>query len=160
MQANRILKHPNTVLQEPSRKVHTFGVSLKHLVEEMLDTLQDTHGIGIAANQVGSLDRVIICQPPQTYPLVMVNPEITRRQGARRVSESCLSIPGSWGMTTRSEQVRVRALDFQGREFRIKADGLLAQIIEHETDHIDGILYTDRLAPGHTLQDDARPQQE
>ena len=161
MQAHRILKHPNTILQQPSRKVHTFSLSLKHLVDEMLATMQATSGVGIAANQVGALERVIICQPPEADPLIMVNPEITRQQGIRYVSESCLSLPGAWGLTARSEQVRVRALDLQGREFRIQADGLLAQIIEHEIDHIEGILYTERLAPRHTLRyDDTPPQQE
>jgi peptide deformylase len=81
---------------------------------------------------------------PQRY--VLINPEIVRRVGEREVDEGCLSVPGWRGRLTRSERVTARALDLEGREFRIRAEGLLAQALEHETDHLNGIVYIDRVS--------------
>ncbi len=112
----------------------------------MIDTMLDEKGEGLAANQVGSLRKVAVIQLPEwEEALVLINPEIIRREGEREVEEGCLSIPGYRGMVKRSERVRVRALDLNGKVIRIKADGLLAQALEHETDHLNGVLYIDRL---------------
>jgi peptide deformylase len=101
--------------------------------------------VGIAANQVGSLKRICIIQMPEDEePTVLVNLEVTRKEGEREVTEGCLSLPGYQGRILRAEKVWARAVDLDGKPVRYKgAEGLLAQALEHECDHLDGILYTD-----------------
>jgi peptide deformylase len=136
----------------------------------MFETMHAEHGVGIAANQIGSLMRVAVIEipvemlphqdpadetddeveeedieQPEPQRYVLINPEIVRRVGEREVDEGCLSIPGWRGRVTRSERVTARALDLEGHEFRIRANGLLAQALEHETDHLNGIVYIDRV---------------
>jgi peptide deformylase len=120
--------------------------SLQKLIDDMIDTMREANGVGLAANQVGVLQRVIVIEIPEEEQVrVLINPEITRREGERVVEEGCLSIPGYRGELTRSLKVRVRALDRDGKSVRFKAEGLLAQALEHETDHINGTLYIDHL---------------
>ena len=111
----------------------------------MLETMREAGGAGLAANQVGVLRRVIVVQLPEEDPRVLVNPEITRREGTREVEEGCLSVPGYVGLFERAVRVKARALDEWGGKFRLTAEELLAQVIEHEVDHLNGILYMDHL---------------
>ena len=109
-------------------------------------------GVGLAANQVGSLQKVAVIQLPDwDEPLVLINPEIVKREGEREVVEGCLSIPGYRGMVKRSEKVRARALGLDGKVIRINAEGLLAQALEHETGHLNGSLYVDHLVSADQL---------
>ena len=118
----------------------------------MVETMHSENGVGLAANQVGSLQKVAVIQLPDwDEPMILINPEIVRREGEREVEEGCLSIPGYRGTVKRSERVRARALDLNGKVVRIRAEGLLAQALEHETDHLNGILYIDRLVSQDTL---------
>ena len=103
------------------------------------------NGVGLAAPQVGVSLRVAVIVIPDETPIVLVNPEVVRRQGERLVDEGCLSIPGYVGQIKRAESVTVKARDRGGREIRIKADELLAQALEHEIDHLNGVLYIDHL---------------
>ena len=138
---------PDPILRRHARKIGKIPPGLKKYTDDMIETMHAEHGVGLAANQVGSLQKVVVIQLPEwEEALVLVNPEIIRREGEREVEEGCLSIPGYRGMVLRSENVRARALDLNGKVIRIKADGLLAQALEHETDHINGRLYIDRLA--------------
>ena len=137
---------PDPILREQAKKVGKIPPNLKKYTDDMIETMHAEHGVGLAANQVGSLQKVVVIQLPEwDEALVLVNPEIVRREGEREVEEGCLSIPGYRGMVRRSERVRARALDLNGKVIRIKADGLLAQALEHETDHINGRLYIDKL---------------
>lgn len=141
---------PDPVLRQQARKIAKVPAkvpaNLKRYTDNMIDTMRDERGVGLAANQVGSLRKVAVIQLPEwEEALVLINPEIIRREGEREVEEGCLSIPGYRGMVKRSERVRVRAVDLNGKVIRIKADGLLAQALEHETDHLNGVLYIDRL---------------
>jgi peptide deformylase len=118
----------------------------------MLETMRNAQGVGLAANQVGQLWRVVVIEiPPDEEEGVeaqlfrLVNPQIVRRVGTREVEEGCLSVPGYRGLIQRSVRVTAKALDPQGRELRIKATDLLAQALEHEIDHLNGILYLDHL---------------
>ena len=112
----------------------------------MVETMHDEHGVGLAANQVGSLRKVAVIQLPDwEEPLVLINPEIVKREGEQELEEGCLSIPGYRGLVNRSVKVRARALGLDGKVIRLKAEGLLAQVLEHETDHLNGVLYIDRL---------------
>ena len=137
---------PDPVLRQKARRVSKIDDALHKLIDDMLDTMRDADGVGLAANQVGVLQRVVVIEiPEEDQTRVLINPEIVRREGERVVEEGCLSIPGFRGELVRSVKVRVRALDRDGKPMRFKAEGLLAQALEHETDHINGFLYIDHL---------------
>ena len=112
----------------------------------MVATLHDAHGVGLAAPQVGELKRLVVLQlPEEDNPRILVNPEITRRDGERDVEEGCLSVPGYLGNIVRSERVKARAVSEWGAKIRLTAEQIFAQALEHEVDHLDGILYLDHL---------------
>jgi peptide deformylase len=138
---------PDPVLNRKASKIAKVDAVTKRFVEDMLETMHYNGGVGLAANQVGSLRRVAVIQMPEEEPLVLVNPRIVHREGEREIEEGCLSIPGYQGLVKRSVKVRVRAQDLEGRQVEIEAeDDLLAQALEHEVDHLDGVLYIERLA--------------
>jgi peptide deformylase len=111
----------------------------------MVETMQQTNGVGLAAPQVGVPLRVVVLQMPGEKPVAIINPEIVKRAGEREVMEGCLSIPGYAGEIKRSVSVTVKGWDRQGRPTRIKAIELMAQALEHELDHLNGVLYIDHL---------------
>ncbi|HWO94371.1 MAG TPA: peptide deformylase [Dehalococcoidia bacterium] len=138
---------PDPVLREKAKKVPQLDGSIQKLIDDMIDTMRDAPGVGLAAPQVGvSLRLVVIETPEMDTPLALINPEVVKASGERLVEEGCLSIPGYKAEITRHVQVYVKARSRDGREIRVKAsDDLLAQALEHEIDHINGILYTDYL---------------
>ena len=143
---------PDPILRQQAKKINPIPQSLGKYTDDMIETMHDEHGVGLAANQVGSLRKVAVIQLPEwDEALVLINPEIIRREGEREVEEGCLSIPGYRGTVKRSERVRARALDLNGKVIKIKAEGLLAQALEHETDHLNGYLYIDRLVSRETF---------
>jgi len=134
------------VLRQRAKRVPQVDGSIRRLVEDMIDTMRDTSGVGLAAPQVGVSLRVVVIGIPGEEVIVLINPEIVKRSGERRVTEGCLSVPGYWAEVTRSASVTAKGHDLQGRQMRIKAkDDLLAQALEHEIDHINGVLYIDHL---------------
>ena len=148
-----IIKFPDNTLRQRARKVKTIDRSIVRLAGDMIDTMHDAAGVGLAANQVGVLKRVIVVQLPEDEDArVYVNPQIVHREGERLVEEGCLSLPGYVGTVTRSILVRFRALDLTSKLVRIKADSMLAQVLEHEVDHLNGILYVDHLAEHEELR--------
>lgn len=161
---------PDPVLQQKAKRVRGVDAALRKLVGSMIETLRAENGVGLAANQVGDLRKVAVIQlPDDEKVLVLINPEITRREGEREVEEGCLSIPGYRGFITRSETVRAKAIDLDGKIVRIKADGLLAQALEHETDHLNGVLYIThvkspenfhKMEPGDEDEPEEEPQEE
>lgn len=143
---------PDPILRQRAKKVSSFSPSLQRLIDDMIETMHDNHGVGLAANQVGVLQRVVVIQlPDDPEPRVFINPEIVRADGEREVPEGCLSIPGYKGLVKRSERVRAKGLDRNGKPVRVNADELLAQALEHEIDHLNGILYIDRLVDSDKL---------
>ncbi len=141
-----ILEYPHTILRQRARSVATIDRTVFRLADDLMDTLVDSGGVGLAANQIGSLRRVIALKMPEDEePSVYINPRIVQREGVREVSEGCLSFPDHYGIVQRSMWVRVTGLDRKTNVFRIYADGLLAQAFEHETDHLNGILFIDHL---------------
>jgi peptide deformylase len=137
---------PDPVLRRKAKKVGAIDRSVKKLLKDMSETLHVEEGrVGLAAPQVGVSLRVAVICLPEGEDIILINPEIVRRKGRRLVSEGCLSIPGYVGELYRAETVTAKALDIKGKEVRIKADGLLSQALEHEVDHLDGILYVDRM---------------
>ena len=142
-----ILELPHPALRQRARKVRGVTPSVVRLAYDMVDTLRDVGGVGLAANQVNSLRRVIVIQLPDEDETarIYINPEIVHREGEREVEEGCLSIPGYKGFINRSVWVRFSALDHMAMKVKLKADELLSQVLEHEVDHLNGILYIDHL---------------
>ena len=137
---------PDPVLKRKAKKISSIDRSVKKLIKDMAETLHAEEGrVGLAAPQVGVSLRVAVIGLPDEEDIILINPEIVRRKGQRLVSEGCLSIPGYVGELYRAETVTAKWLDASGKEVRIKGKGLLAQALEHEIDHLNGILYVDRM---------------
>jgi peptide deformylase len=138
---------PHPVLDRPTTRISKIDFKINKLIDDMIETMHANDGVGLAANQIGVPLRIAVIQGPDDIkPLVLINPEIVKREGRRELTEGCLSIPGYQGEVGRSVTVKVKAINIDGRSFRIKAeDNLLAQALEHETDHLDGKLYVERL---------------
>ena len=137
---------PDRLLHVKAKKIRTIDASIQRLADDMVETMYHENGVGLAANQVGVLQRICVIQVPEDEePRILINPEIVETQGQREVDEGCLSVPGYRGTINRSETVRVRAQDIKGKIFKIRAENLLAQALEHEIDHLNGILYLDHL---------------
>ncbi len=136
---------PDPVLRQKSKRVRSIDESIHWLIDDMRETIHSAGGVGLAAPQLGTLLRVIVIGMPEEEDIVLINPEIVRRKGERVVDEGCLSIPGYIGQIKRAESVRVKGRDQNGKEIRIKASELLAQALEHEIDHLNGVLYIDYL---------------
>lgn len=135
------------VLRQKAKRVPGIDASIHKLIDDMIDTMHAAPGVGLAAPQVGVSLRVVVIETPDDGLLELINPEIVKHSGSRRLMEGCLSVPGYQAEISRSKQVTVKALDRSGKELRIKAvDSLLAQALEHEIDHINGILYIDHLS--------------
>lgn len=150
----RVLGDP--VLREKAKRVRRIDESIQRLIDDMFESMYAANGVGLAAPQIGVPLRVVVIHVPGHESFALINPEIIRRHGERRVDEGCLSVPGYRGEITRSVTVTARGLNREGKEVRVKAsDDILAQALEHETDHINGILYVDHLES----PDDLRPIQ-
>lgn len=155
MVAREILKFPHPVLRQRARKVRALDGDVLRLAHNMIDTMRHAGGVGLAANQVGELRRVIVIQlPEEDEARIYVNPEILSRRGERQVEERCLSIPGYKGIVTRSLRIKFRAMDQSAKTVKLKADEMLAQALEHEVDHLNGILYVDHMAAHEKLVKD------
>jgi len=140
----RVLSDP--ILRQKAKRVRSVDGSVQRLINDMIETMHAVPGrIGLAAPQVGVSLRVIVIGMPEEEDIVLINPEIVRRTGERLVEEGCLSLSGYVGEIKRAESIRVKGRDQNGKEIRIKADDLLAQALEHEIDHLNGVLYIDYL---------------
>jgi peptide deformylase len=146
------------VLRSKSREVQKVTPKLAALAERMLETMRNANGVGLAAPQVGVLQRLFVAElpedeendlPRETY--ILFNPEIVKGKGEQIGYEGCLSIPGYIGEVARNEQITVKGLNERGRSVRLKLDGYLARVFQHEIDHLDGILYTDKLTDPETF---------
>jgi len=136
---------PDPVLRQKAKRITSIDDSIQQLVDDMTETLHAASGVGLAAPQVGVPLRVAVIQVPGERAITLINPEIVKREGERVLEEGCLSVPGYQGEIKRAVWVKVKAQDRGGKHFRVKAEELLAQALEHEIDHLDGILYIDRL---------------
>ena len=147
MAVREILEIPHPMLRQRARRVRRIDKRMLQLAYDMVDTMREAGGVGLAANQVGELRRLIVLQlPEEEEARIYFNPEILKRDGTREVEEGCLSYPGYRAIIERSMWVRFGALDHTEKEIKVKADGLLAQAMEHEVDHLNGILYLDHLS--------------
>jgi peptide deformylase len=136
---------PDPVLRQKSKRIRHIDSSLQGLVADMFETMYAASGVGLAAPQVGMPLRLIVIAIPGEEEITLINPEIVKKTGQRLVDEGCLSIPGYVGQVKRAESVIAKGRDRGGRAIRVKADELLAQALEHEIDHLNGVLYIDHL---------------
>lgn len=135
----------NPLLRRKSKRVRQIDSSIQRLFDDMIDTMRSAHGVGLAAPQVGVLLRVIVIEVPEREVIALINPEIVKKSGEELVEEGCLSLPGYRAMIKRAVNITVKGRDGEGKECRIKADELLAQALQHEIDHLNGVLYIDYL---------------
>jgi peptide deformylase len=152
----RLRSAPDPILRRKTHRVAKIDDTIRQFIDDLLETMYASSGVGLAANQVGVPLRVLVMAipDPEEGPLqeyVLINPEFVKKGGERTVDEGCLSIPGYRGELQRAEWVKVKGLDRDGHEVRFKAEGLMAQALEHEIDHLDGILYIDRMKEQGTL---------
>lgn len=140
-----IVKDPDPVLREIAKPVSKVSSNIQKLLNDMADTMYDAEGVGLAAPQIGILKRVIVIDSREGQGLVeMINPEIVSSEGEQTETlEGCLSIPGVYGEVRRKKTIVTKALDRNGNEFTLEAEDYLARIIQHEIDHLNGILFTD-----------------
>jgi len=136
---------PEPILRQKSKRVRVIDGSVQRLISNMIETMHSAGGVGLAAPQLGTPLRVIVIGMPEQEDIVLINPKIVRRSGERLVDEGCLSVPGYIGEIKRAEIVRVKGRDQNWKEVRIKANELLAQVLEQEIDHLNGVLYIDHL---------------
>ncbi len=136
---------PDPVLRQKAKRVRAVDASLKKLIQSMRQTMHAVNGVGLAANQVGVPVRVVVIALPEEKDLVLINPQIVKKSGEREITEACLSIPGYHGEIRRAVTVTAKWRDADWKEVRMKATDLLAQALEHEMDHLDGVLYIDHL---------------
>ena len=141
----KVLTVPEPVLRQKSKRVKNIDGSVRKLAADMIETMHAASGVGLAAPQVGVPLRVIVIGMPEEEDFVLINPQIVRKNGERMVTEGCLSVPGYFGEIQRAQRVTAKGKDLSGKEIRIKAEELLAQALEHEIDHLNGVLYIDHL---------------
>ncbi len=146
----RILEVPNPILKRPTSEVPEVDDGIRRLLDDMLETMYAAPGIGLAAPQVGDGRRVAVVDVSEekNAPLRLINPRILwRSEELETAEEGCLSLPDQYGEVTRPREVEILYLDERGAQRRLKAEGLLARCIQHEIDHLDGILFIDHLSP-------------
>lgn len=131
-------------LRKKSREVTEITPRIKTLLDDMVETMRAANGCGLAAVQVGVLRRVVVIETEEGL-FELINPVIVKTSGTQEGAEGCLSLPGKWGMTKRPQCVTVRALDRDGNEIEVTGFDLLAKALCHEIDHLDGIIYTDKV---------------
>jgi len=145
-----IIIWPDPRLREVAQKVEVVDDSVRALVSDLFETMYAANGVGLAAVQLGELRRVITIDtsPKQEgqQPLALINPVIVWREGETAYMEGCLSVPGEAEEVTRAQKVRVRALDRDGKEFEVEGTGLLAVALQHEMDHLEGVVFVDKVS--------------
>jgi peptide deformylase len=149
MAIRKIITTENPILRQKAKKIHRFDPSLQKLVDDMFETMHEAHGVGLAAPQIAQSIRVFVAEyedEEDHYKVAIFNPEIIKAEGEEMGTEGCLSIPGYVGDNIRrATKVTVKGQDARGKQIRVTAQGWFARILQHEIDHLDGILFLDRL---------------
>lgn len=135
------------VLRQRSPELVAVDDEVRAFAQDLFDTMHAYKGVGLAANQVGALRRIAVVETDPEHRYVLINPVVVEREGARKDEEGCLSVPDVYGEVERSARVVVEALDEHGVTRRIEGTDLLARVLQHEIDHLDGILFLDRIGP-------------
>mgnify|MGYP000102778538 FL=1 len=134
----------DSILTKTCRPVENMTPRIQQLIQDMLDTMYENYGVGLAASQVGVLKRIVVIDIGEG-PVVMVNPQIVETSGEQTGDEGCLSVPGKTGTVTRPMYAKVKAFDENMKPVEIEGEGLMARAICHECDHLDGVLYVERM---------------
>lgn len=148
--AIRNLRYENDeILKKRSRDVEKIDEKIQILIDDMIETMYKYNGVGLSAVQVGVLKKVVVIDiEDDNGPIILINPKITKTKGEREVEEGCLSFPNQYAKLVRPKEVTVEALNRNGEKITIKAKELLAQAICHELDHLEGIVFVDKMIPG------------
>jgi peptide deformylase len=141
------VKVPDPVLRQKAQEVSKISKKTQALIDDMVRVMKLANGIGLAAPQVGKLERVIVVATPGIKPTPMINPKVLKVEGKQVGQEGCLSIPGLYGDVERAQYVEVEALDRRGKEVVFELEDLAARVALHEIDHLDGVLFTDKVDP-------------
>lgn len=146
MAIRNIRLEQDPLLRKKSKEVKEVNDRIVELAEDMIDTMYESNGVGLAAPQVGILKRVIVVDVnmEESEPYVFINPKIIEQSGEQRGPEGCLSVPGVVGDVTRPQKLKIEALDIDGKKFTLEAEDFFARAICHEMDHLDGVLFIDR----------------
>ncbi len=143
--ATRMIREENEpILRKKSKPVKEITPKITELIEDMLDTMYEANGVGLAAPQVGMLKRIVVIDIGEG-PVILINPEIVETSGEQTGNEGCLSVPGKMGVVTRPNYAKVNAVDITGQNITVEGEELMARALCHEIDHLDGILYTDKV---------------
>ena len=149
MATRNIRELGDDVLRKETKPVKDVTRRTKILIEDMFDTMYEANGVGLAAPQVGILKKIFVVdvgdEEGNPVPYVFINPEIIDREGVQVGFEGCLSVPGKSGKVARAEKVKVKAFDKDMNEFELEAEGFLARAIQHEYDHLNGVVYVDKV---------------
>jgi len=149
MAIRNIREEGDEILKKKSREVEVIDDKIKELLNDMVETMHKYNGVGLAAVQVGVLKRVIVIDLyDDKGPIKLINPVIVKEKGEQEVDEGCLSFPNKFAKMIRPAEVTVEALDENGKKIKIHAKGLLAQALSHEIDHLNGIVFVDKMIPG------------
>jgi len=142
-----VVKIPDPVLRSVASPVTKVGKKTQELIDEMMRTMNLARGIGLAAPQLGVLQRVVVVAVPDVKPFAMINPRVLKTDGEQIGQEGCLSVPGLYGDVTRALSVKVEAIDRTGKDVVFDLEGIAARVALHEIDHLDGVLFTDKADP-------------
>ena len=145
MSIRKVVKYGEPSLREPSKEVHKVSQKIKVLVDDLLDTMYAQNGVGLAAPQVGILKRICVVDVTYEDPIALINPRIIEKSGEQTGSEGCLSYPGKCGDVTRANYVKVEYFDENMEKQVVEGTELLARALQHEIDHLDGHLYTEKV---------------
>ena len=149
MAIRKIREEGDEILKKKSRKVEEINEKIQELIDDMLETMYKANGVGLAAVQVGVLKQVIVIDIDDgNGPLVLINPKIIKEKGLQEVEEGCLSFPNKFAKVERPAEIVIEAIDREGYTIKVKAKELLAQAISHEIDHLNGIVFVDKIVPG------------
>lgn len=149
MAIRNIREDGDEILRKRSREVEKVDDKIREILNDMVDTMHKFNGVGLAGPQIGILKRLVVIDLyDDKGPIKLVNPEIIKEKGTQEVEEGCLSFPNKFAKVIRPEEVTIKALDENGKQIKISAKGLLAQAISHEIDHLNGVLFVDKMIPG------------
>jgi len=145
MAIHKVITAENPILRRKAKKIHRFDPSIQKLAEDMFETMHSARGVGLAAPQIAQSIRIFVAEF-EDHKVAMVNPEIVKAEGEVLGIEGCLSIPGYIGENIRrAEKIVVKGQDVRGKSIKVNAEGWFARVLQHEIDHLDGILFLDRL---------------
>ncbi|MCR2820774.1 peptide deformylase [Lederbergia panacisoli] len=141
-----IVEHPSDILEEKCKRVTNFGVELHELLDNMYETMIEADGVGLAAPQIGIGEKIAVIELDEDEGrLELINPKITEQSGEQTDIEGCLSFPGLYGTVSRFYTITLKAKDRYGRDFTLTAEDYLARVIQHELDHLEGVLFTSKV---------------